>query len=178
MAHPASEFQISSYMIYLQSRYSLLSGLSGDDHKRLEYEFCSRSKASIAKLCVKLAHKYINCLGRSEGPARKSSYFLGDPPPDPRFLAITNLAELRRLLSERIYHKFVPANRTHEGIRMQCLSRQGHTLLVWPVVQQIMARSIRSAQLCLASFLDLGHTAHVEPANRLPTNPCNDTNAL
>jgi hypothetical protein len=24
---------------------------------------------------------------RAEGPASKSSYFLGDPPPDPRFLA-------------------------------------------------------------------------------------------
>jgi hypothetical protein len=26
-------------------------------------------------------------LDRSEGPVRESSYFLGDPPPDPRFLA-------------------------------------------------------------------------------------------
>jgi hypothetical protein len=29
---------------------------------------------------------------RSEGPVNKSSYFLGDPPPDPRFLA--SLGEL------------------------------------------------------------------------------------
>ena len=34
-----------------------------------------------------LQYRVVGVGVRSEGPASKSSYFLGDPPPDPRFLA-------------------------------------------------------------------------------------------
>jgi hypothetical protein len=40
-----------------------------------------------SSLRSRLRIESLQLISRSEGPVSKSSYFLGDPPPDPRFLA-------------------------------------------------------------------------------------------
>ena len=59
---------------------------------------------------------------RSEGPVSKSSYFLGDPPPDPRFLASLGALSMVTYTSSRLIFQVRCSTGQHLGSNTNAIS--------------------------------------------------------